>query len=206
MNLEFILSIIPENIEGIIFDLDGTLADTMPLHIMAWEDTGRSLSIPITAQLINEYAGAPSHVVLQRMNERFGWTVDPEVGRKMKSEKYYEILDKNGGVGPVGPVFDFMVSMSGKMPMSIGTGSNAYSAGKVMKLIGADEYIDIVVSADDVSDHKPHPETFLKCAEKMGIAPEKCLVFEDGAMGILAAKNANMPAILVPEYTLVTHD
>ena len=205
MNLEFILSIIPDNIEGVIFDLDGTLADTMPLHIMAWEDTGKSLNIPITAQVINEYAGAPSHVVLQRMNERFGWTVDPEMGRKMKSEKYYEILDNNGGVKAIGPVFDYMVTISGKLPMSIGTGSNSYSAHKVMKLIGADAYIDIVVTADDVNEHKPHPETFLKCADRMGIAPEKCLVFEDGAMGILAAKHAQMSAILVPDYSLIKH-
>lgn len=195
---------IPQGVEALIFDLDGTLADTMPLHIIAWEETGRYLKVPITETLINEYAGAPSHVVLQNLNQRFGWEVDPEVGRKMKAERYYEILDERGGVEPIKPVYSLMEYMYGKFPMAVGTGSSAYSANKVMGLIGAHKYIDVVVSADDVDQHKPDPATFLKCAEGMGVAPEKCLVFEDGAMGVLAAQNAGMPVILVPDYVLIS--
>lgn len=203
MNLSYLLDLIPEDAEALIFDLDGTLADTMPFHIIAWEATGKHFNVPITSQLIEEYAGAPSHVVLQKMNERFGWSVDPEEGRKIKSSKYYEILDARGFVNPILPVFELMKYFHRKMPMSIGTGSNAFSANKVIKLIGADDYIDIVVAADEVVQHKPHPETFLRCAEKMNIPPSKCLVFEDGALGVLAAQNAGMSVILVPDYVFV---
>ena len=76
--------------------------------------------------------------------------------------------------------------------MSLGTGGTEYIATETIKAADLTSYFDIMVSADDVTNFKPHPETFLKCAEKMGVSPEKCLVFEDGQPGIDAAIAAGM--------------
>ncbi|HPN72097.1 MAG TPA: HAD-IA family hydrolase [Saprospiraceae bacterium] len=203
MTLSEILALIPNGTQGLIFDLDGTLADTMPIHIQAWERTGVHFGVPITGDLVNEYAGAPSHEVLKSWNDRFGWNVDIQEGKEMKTSLYYELLDELGCVEPIQLVYDVMVHYYGSLPMSIGTGSNKYSASRVIKMIGADKFIKDVVSADDVTNHKPYPETFLKCAELMNVDATKCLVFEDGPMGVMAAQNANMRTIYLPEFELI---
>ncbi|HMS70102.1 MAG: HAD-IA family hydrolase [Saprospiraceae bacterium] len=203
MTLSEILALIPHGTQGLIFDLDGTLADTMPIHIQAWERTGDHFGVPITGDLVNEYAGAPSHEVLKSWNDRFGWNVDIQEGKEMKTSLYYELLDELGHVEPIQLVYDVMVHYYGSLPMSIGTGSNKYSASRVIKMIGADKFIKDVVSADDVTNHKPYPETFLKCAELMNVDATKCLVFEDGPMGVMAAQNANMRTIYLPEFELI---
>jgi HAD superfamily hydrolase (TIGR01549 family) len=81
----------------------------------------------------------------------------------------------------------------GQLKMSLGTGGTRQIAEKTIKAAKLEKYFDIMVTADDVEFYKPHPQTFLKCAEKMELSPKKCLVFEDGEQGIKAAVNAGMP-------------
>ena len=101
---------------------------------------------------------------------------------------------------PVEPVAELMIKNYGKMPMSVGTGGYKRLAWKTMHILGFDKYIDILVSVEDITHHKPHPETFLKCAQLMGVAPEVCQVFEDGALGIMAAKAAGMSVVNVTDF------
>ena len=203
MNYKDILDRIPPDVEALIFDLDGTLADTMPTHIKAWEMTGDYFGVPITGELINEYAGAPSQEVIKKLNERFGWEVDPMEAKDMKTQLYYQLFDEKGEMDRIQPAFDVMVHFYNVLPMAVGTGSNRYSAERVMKSIGADNYISHMVSADDIENHKPHPETFLECAKLIDANPLKCLVFEDGPMGVIAAQRAEMRVMYLPDYVMV---
>ena len=98
------------------------------------------------------------------------------------------------------PVFDIIKSYHGRLPMSVGTGSNRKTVNEMFELFSLGNYIDHVVTASEVIQFKPHPETFLKCAELMQIAPEDCIVFEDGKPGIMAAKAAKMQVIDVLAY------
>jgi HAD superfamily hydrolase (TIGR01509 family) len=88
--------------------------------------------------------------------------------------------------------------------MAVGTGGYKRLAWKSLEILGLDKYFEILVSSEDVTHPKPHPETFLKCAELLGVEPEFCQVFEDGDLGIQAANAAGMMSTLVTEYYEVT--
>ena len=92
----------------------------------------------------------------------------------------------------------------GQLPMAVGTGGLTRLAWKTMEIVGVDQYIDIVVSSEDVTHYKPHPETFMRCAELMGVEPADCQVFEDGMLGIQAAKDGGMMVTDVTAYYEVT--
>jgi beta-phosphoglucomutase-like phosphatase (HAD superfamily) len=195
-----IKSLIPSHIEACLFDLDGTLADTMPTHIIAWERTGDYFGVKITEQDINALAGAPTHEVIITLNEKYGWDVDPQLAKELKAKYYLELLDAATGVDPIMPVFDFAIAFLDVYKMAIGTGSSRSNGIRVMEAINMIEKIPHIVSADDVINPKPHPETFTKCADIIGVPYENCIVFEDGPMGVLSAHAAGMPVIFLPQY------
>ncbi len=105
---------------------------------------------------------------------------------------------------PIIPVVALAKKYYGKMPMAVGTGGYNRLAWKTMEILGLDKYFEILVSFNEVTHPKPHPETFLKCAELLGIEPQFCEVFEDGELGMQAAKSAGMMATLVTDYYKVT--
>ncbi|HPS58721.1 MAG TPA: HAD-IA family hydrolase [Spirochaetota bacterium] len=175
--------------KGLIFDLDGTLADSMPIHFKAWKQTALEHGFVYTDELFFGLAGIPTHKIVPVVNERLGLKLDPVLFSRRKEELFLEYLEE---VGPIKPVADIVYKYHGRLPMSVGTGGKRYIAEITLKMMGFDKYISIIVSADDVEHHKPWPDTFLKCAELMGIEPRYCQVFEDGEMGLLAAERAGM--------------
>jgi beta-phosphoglucomutase-like phosphatase (HAD superfamily) len=103
-------------------------------------------------------------------------------------------------IRPIEPVMEVIRSYYGRLPLSVGTGGYHRLAWKTLEIVGLDSMISILVSSENVTHHKPHPETFLKCAEMMGVEPRYCHVFEDGRLGIEAARTAGMMVTDVTEY------
>ncbi len=183
--------------KGLIFDMDGTVVDSMPVHFLAWKLTAREHGFEYSEELFYGYAGMPTHKIALVVNEKLGLSLDPEKFSRRKEELFLENLKE---VKPIEPVADIVMRYYGKLPMSIGTGGKKYIAEITLKMIGFDRYFDAIVAADDVENHKPFPDTFLKCAELMGVDPHFCQVFEDGDMGLLAAERAGMIATDVRPY------
>ena len=182
------LSIDPKA-KALIFDLDGTLADTMPTHYIAWLETSRLYGFEFPETLFYELAGVPTFRIVSILNEKFGTSMDPEITHEQKENAFLKYINT---IKPVKSVMDLAIANFGKMPQSIGTGGVPDVVKLTLEAINAEQYFDIIVTARDVKNFKPAPDTFLLCAERMGVAPEFCQVFEDGEPGILAAKNAGM--------------
>ncbi|NCB07760.1 MAG: HAD family hydrolase [Bacteroidia bacterium] len=187
--------------KALIFDLDGTLADTMPVHFEAYKNILINFGITFTPELFATLAGIPAVETIRKLNEIFGTSMDAEEIGHFKEREYEKIMHR---MKPVEPVVELMKAYHGKLPMSVGTGGYRRLAWKTMEILGLEKYIDILVSCEDVTRPKPFPDTFLKCAELMGVAPEVCQVFEDGAPGIQAASAAGMMSTLVTDFYEVT--
>lgn len=190
-----------EGVKGLIFDLDGTIADTMPAHFLAWRNTCQKYGIKFTRDLFMELAGVPLFQTVRRLNQEFGKNLDPEVVGEEKEKKFLETISQTRVVEPV---VNLIKKYHGILPMAVGTGGHRDVARQTLSITGMDQYFDIVVTADDVTQHKPHPETFLECARRMNITPRACQVFEDGLPGFEAARQAGMKVIDVTTYYEVT--
>jgi beta-phosphoglucomutase family hydrolase len=180
---------VDKKVKGLIFDMDGTLADSMPVHFKAWMMTAEENGFVYTEKQFLDTAGMPTLKIVPLINRELGLNLDPEKFSRRKEELFLENIKD---IKPIKPVADIVREYYGRLPMSIGTGGKKDIARLTLEIIGLDKYIDIIVSAEDVLNHKPHPDTFLKCAELMNVEAEFCQVFEDGEMGLAAAEKAGM--------------
>lgn len=188
---------IKPHIKALIFDMDGTLLNTISIHYQAWETVCAKYGITVTKDYFFHLTGRPILEIGRQIVQDFQATVSPEV---LVAEKEALVKANNQPVELIEPIVQLVYNYTGVLPMAIGTGSDREKALHMLTKTGLLHYFDCVVSADDVQNHKPHPETFLRCAEQMGIAPEFCQVFEDGQAGLTAAQSAGMLATDVKPY------
>ena len=184
---------IKKGIKGLIFDLDGTLADTMPYHFEGWKTACQKYGAEIDKEFLRKHTGSP------------GWIIASEIIRKcnldgtvtidqIMSEKHSKFYTRQHLVKSISPVVDIVRKYHGILPMAVGTGGHREVIERTLEVTDLRKYFDIIVTANDVENFKPHPETFLKCAGMMNIEPEYIEVFEDGDLGIEAAIEAGMVA------------
>lgn len=178
-----------EKAKALIFDLDGTLSDSLPVHLATWNFVGKKYGFEFDPQIIHEMTGRPTIEFAQRVVEQYQLDADPHELVRIKQQAFWKMAHL---LEPIDEVFEIVRSSYGKIPMSVGTGAGRKSATIQLETLDILKYFDFVVSADDVTRHKPEPETFLECARLMGVEPQFCQVFEDGDLGIEAAKNAGM--------------
>ena len=188
---------LPKNYKALIFDLDGTLADTMPAHYKACQIVCNKYGFDFPEDFFYEEAGKPTLEVFEALMIKLGKNLD---GRKLGREKESVFLDLIENITPLKMVAQIAKAHKGKTPMAIASGGQRISVNLTLKAIGMENFFDAVISCDDVTQFKPHPETFLKAAYSLNVKPDVCVVFEDGEPGIEAAKVAGMMVVDVRKY------
>jgi beta-phosphoglucomutase-like phosphatase (HAD superfamily) len=184
---------IKPGVKGLIFDLDGTLADSMPIHFAGWKKACERFGAFIDPAFLKLHTGSPGWAIAAAIieNSSLSGNVTPDQMIKVKLEEFYKVQHL---IKPVEPVAEIVRKYYSKLPMAVGTGGHREAVERTLEVTGMSKYFDIIITANDVHQHKPHPETFLRCAELMKIAPELIEVFEDGDLGIEAAMRAGMIA------------
>ncbi|TCL50564.1 HAD superfamily hydrolase (TIGR01509 family)/beta-phosphoglucomutase family hydrolase [Raoultella planticola] len=181
-----------ERYAGLIFDMDGTILDTEPTHRKAWHEVLGRYGMRFDEQAMVALNGSPTWRIAQAIIELNHADLDPH---RLAEEKTVVVkamlLDS---VRPL-PLIEVVKAWHGRRPMSVGTGSESAVAEALLAHLGLRHYFAAVIAADHVQNHKPAPDTFLLCAERMGVAPETCVVFEDADFGLQAAKRAGMDAV-----------
>lgn len=175
--------------KALIFDLDGTLSNSLPVHVATWNLVGEKYGFDFDPQIIYEMTGMPTIEFARRIVSQYKIMADPQELVRMKQQAFWGMAHL---LQPIDEVFEIVKHSHGKIPMSVGTGAGRKSAMVQLETLDILKYFDHVVSADDVTKHKPEPETFLECARLMGVEPQFCQVFEDGDLGIEAAQKAGM--------------
>ncbi len=175
--------------KGLIFDMDGTISDSLPVHLATWKAIGKKYGFVFDPKILLDLTGRPTIEFADRIISRYGISEKPEVLVQLKQESFWELAHL---LNPIEEVVSIVKTHYGKMPMALGTGASRKSAEVQLEALSLTKYFDAIVSADDVTRHKPEPETFLECARLIGIEPQFCQVFEDGDLGITAAKKAGM--------------
>ncbi|MDX1830110.1 MAG: beta-phosphoglucomutase family hydrolase [Lutibacter sp.] len=188
---------IPSNAKGLIFDLDGTIANTMPNHFKAWRKAVSPYGIDFNEELFMSLTGMARTATINKLNQLFNTKMNPEIVGEIKNEYFNLLVSETKEIEVVANVIR---EFHNKLPMAIGTGSTTEGAKQTLEIIDMQQYFNIVITSDDVVQGKPHPETFLKCAELMQVNPTECVVFEDGILGMKAAKTAGMMVIDINEY------
>jgi beta-phosphoglucomutase family hydrolase len=186
-------------VKALIFDMDGTLADTMPLHFESWVNTCKTYGFEYPQELFQQLAGLPSHKIAPIIFKKAGIKnlIDPLEFARKKQEEFYKNYKR---IKPIKPVVNLVHKYYGRLPMSVGSGASRFSVLQSLKQIKLQSYFDFIVTSEDIEHYKPAPDTFLKCAELMQVKPEFCQVFEDGERGIEAARRAGMIVVDVTAF------
>lgn len=184
---------IKPGVKGLIFDLDGTLVDSMPLHYDGWKKACDRFGAHIDPAFLKFHTGSPGWAIAAAIIEKSGLNGNVTVQQimKVKLEEFYKVQHL---IRPIEPVAELVRKYWGKLPMAVGTGGHREAVERTLQVTGMRKYFEIVVTANDVEKHKPFPDTFLKCAEMMMVDPQFIEVFEDGDLGIEAALSAGMIA------------
>lgn len=183
---------------GYIFDCDGTIADSMPLHYEAWSLAMEEVGGYISEEMHYSLGGMPNTAIVELLNKQFGFNLDPDDVVKRKHRHY---LAKVHTVKPILPVLELAQKFQKFAPIAIASGGRRELVESTLRAIGAFDLFPVIVTADDYTNGKPNPEPFLLAAKWMQVKPEDCLVFDDGATGQEAAHRAGMAFVLVPSNT-----
>ena len=180
----------PPGTAGLIFDCDGTLADTMPVHYKAWLKVLTPFGITFPTKRFYELGGVPTSKIIQIIADEQGIVVDDVEGMTVAKETHFlKLLDT---VESLAPVVEIASEYRGKLPIAVASGGYRETITKTLQKIGIDDWFDAKVCAEDTEKHKPEPDVFLEAAKRLGVEPSKCVVFEDTDIGLEAAKRAGM--------------
>lgn len=180
--------------KGLIFDMDGTLIDSMPAHVLAWKQTCELFEIPFDEQWFYSLGGMPTIKTAQAINRRYDQNFDTTRLANTKCE-FFEALDYKGEV--IESTYQILLDNKSSKKIAVGTGCRQMNALPLLDETNILPLLDALVTADDVEKHKPNPDTFLQAATRIGLDPEHCLVFEDTELGKTAALAAGMDCVLV---------
>ena len=189
---------VPGDVLGLVFDCDGTIADTMPLHYKAWVAALREHGEEFPEALFYEMAGIPTVRIIEILNEKHGHHLPVQEAADRKESLYEELLPQ---VVAIEPVVALVRQYAGKLPMAVATGGTRAVCTKTLQSLGLLKHFGAIVTADDVARGKPAPDIFLEAARRLGVPAERCYAFEDADLGLQAARAAGMKAVDIrPAY------
>jgi HAD superfamily hydrolase (TIGR01509 family) len=178
-----------------LFDCDGTIADSMPLHYVAWSRALSEWNCEFSEDLFYAWGGMPVAAIITTLNNKHRLKMPLDEVSKRKEEFYLELLPQ---LKAVPEVLEHIESSHGRIPFAVVSGSTRDSVTASLETLKILDKFDMLICAGDYQKSKPDPEAFLIAAAKLGVAPESCLVFEDTDMGIRAATAAGMASVKVP--------
>lgn len=178
--------------DALIFDLDGTLADTMPAHYVAWRKVLDPMGIPFPEDVFYGFGGVPTVKILEILSRQHGIALDP---RRIAEEKEVAFEAGIQAIQPVHPVLEIARAHRGRKPMAIATGGYRRVVSRTLEVLGITDWFGAVVTVEDVVHGKPHPATFALAAQKLGVDPRRCVAYEDADPGIASATAAGMTVI-----------
>ncbi len=184
-------------VRGIIFDLDGTLADTMPSHYEAWSVILQRYGLEMSEDRFYALGGWPTHRVADLLISESGQPLDALQISVEKESLFAETLHL---VQPIEHTTSVARKHRGSIPLAVATGATRDICELILNQLEIHDWFDAVVSADEVERHKPNPDVFLEAARRLGIEPKYCVVYEDTDPGLEAARRAGMAHIDVRQF------
>ncbi len=188
------LTLPPGPFAAYLFDCDGTIVDSMPLHYVAWTKALSEWSCQFPEELFYAWGGRPAAEIIATLNQQQGLNMPLEQVELRKEQLYYEVLPQ---LEAVPEVLDHIHRSHGDIPFAVVSGSTRESVVASLEALGILDRFATLVCAGDYAHAKPHPEPFLLAAERLHVDPSQCLVFEDTDMGIEAATRAGMASVKV---------
>jgi HAD superfamily hydrolase (TIGR01509 family) len=179
-----------------LFDCDGTIADSMPLHYIAWKQALAEWDCDFDEMLFYSWGGRPVTEIISSLNRQHGIAMPVEAVARRKESLYFELLPQ---LKPVLEVLEHIHARYGEIPFAVVSGSTRNSVVASLTTLRLMDKFDTLVCAGDYRQSKPDPEGFLLAASRLGVPPASCLVFEDTEMGIEAATAAGMASVRVPQ-------
>ena len=177
-----------------LFDCDGTIADSMPLHYVAWTKVLSEWNCEFPEDKFYAWGGMPIVDILNTLNKEQGLNMPVPELMVRKEALYFELLHE---LQPIPEVLEHILESHGRIPFAVVSGSARDSVEKSLETLGILDKFDTLVCAGDYTKGKPDPEPFLLGAQRLGVAPEDCLVFEDTEMGIQSATAAGMASVKI---------
>jgi beta-phosphoglucomutase family hydrolase len=180
---------------GFIFDLDGTLVDTMPSHFVAWTQIAKRHGFQFPEARFYSLGGVPTAKIAAMLIGEAGLTVDPVAIALEKEQMYYDSLVVAGGIKPIATVLEIARLHRDEGPLAIASGSVRRLVTRTLDTLGIADWFQTIVAAEDTTRHKPEPDGFLEAARRIGVDPANCTVYEDTDIGLEAARRAGMKAV-----------
>ncbi|MEU4526595.1 HAD-IA family hydrolase [Micromonospora ureilytica] len=179
-----------------LFDCDGTIVDSMPLHYLAWQRALEEWGCEFPEDLFYAWGGRPTADIIVALNEQQGLAMPVATVVERRESYYQELLPQ---LAAVPEVLAHIHDAHRRVPFAVVSGSTRASVTASLDALGLLDRFDVLVCADDYTRAKPDPQAFLLAAEQLGVPPESCLVFEDTDLGIQAATAAGMASVRVPQ-------
>ncbi len=189
------LKLPPGSFGAYLFDCDGTIVDSMPLHYIAWKEALAEWNCTFDEQLFYTWGGIPTREIVCLLNKQQGLSMPPDLVATRKDNLYSERFSQ---LKPIPEVLEHIKNQYGKIPFAVVSGGTRDSVSASLASVKLLDKFDVLVCAGDYKKAKPDPEGYLLAAEKLGVSRENCLVFEDTDMGIQAADAAGMSSVKIP--------
>jgi beta-phosphoglucomutase family hydrolase len=191
---------------ALLFDFDGTVADTMGVHYTAWNEALKVYGLTLTVEQHHGWGGIPTREIVQLLSDLHGVKLSADEISKYKQAHY---LDSLNGVKEIIPVMEIVRANhengARRLPTAIVSGSRRNQVQTTMEYLKLEQYFDVLVCAEDYVNGKPAPDCFLQAAKQLNVDPSDCLVFEDADLGLKGARAAGMACLRVKVNADMTH-